>query len=136
MLSIVLFVSCLIRVFVPLENFSLLWRRHHNRWRTAKFDPCPAHMTIEQWGFFNMPHLLWHGAWSSPRTRDTHTHCQAFGSWAVTTCFYDLGPSRLEFEHPTFRSRAKAIIHWATVAVSIVLSQIYWYYTFKCWIII
>ena len=98
MLSIVLFVSCLIRVIVPLENFSLLWRRHHNWWRTAKFDPCPAHMTIEQWGFFNMPHLLWHGAWSSPRTRDTHTHCQAFGSWAVTTCFYDLGPSRLEFD--------------------------------------
>ena len=32
--------------------------------------------------------------WSSPRTCDTHTCCRAFGSWAVTICFYDLGLSR------------------------------------------
>ena len=40
---------------------------------------------------------------SSPRTCDTLTLCRAFGSWAVTACFYDLGLSRLGFEHPTFR---------------------------------
>ena len=34
---------------------------------------------------------LW---WSSPRTRDTHICCEAFGSGAVTTCFYDLGLAR------------------------------------------
>ena len=33
-------------------------------------------------------------------TRDTHTYCRA-----VTTCFYDLGPLRLGFEHPIFRLR-------------------------------
>ena len=40
--------------------------------------------------------------WSSPRTRDTHTLCHAFGRGDVTTCFNDLGLSRLEFEHPTW----------------------------------
>ena len=48
--------------FVPLENFSLIWRRHHCRWRAANFDLCSALMAIEQWGFFSFPHLLWHGA--------------------------------------------------------------------------
>ena len=42
-------------------------------------------------------------AQSSPRSRDTHTYYRAFRSGAVTTCFYDLGLSRLGFEHPTFR---------------------------------
>ena len=43
-----------------------------------------------------------HLYWSSPRTRDTQTCCQAFSSGAVTTCFYYLGVSRVGFEHPTF----------------------------------
>ena len=29
-------------------------------------------------------------SWSSPRIRNTHNYCQAFGSGAATTCFYDL----------------------------------------------
>ena len=32
-------------------------------------------------------------------------------SWAVTTCFYDSGLSRLGFEHPTSRLKANAITH-------------------------
>ena len=48
--------------FVPLENLSLIWRRHHCRWRAANFDLCSAHMVIEQWGFFSVPHILWQGA--------------------------------------------------------------------------
>ena len=39
----------------------LIWIRHHYRWRPANFDLCSALMAIEQWGFFNVPHLLWHG---------------------------------------------------------------------------
>ena len=35
-------------------------RRHH--WRVANFDLCSALMAIEQWVFFGVPHLLWHGA--------------------------------------------------------------------------
>ena len=38
-----------------------------------------------------------------PWTRDTHTYYRPFGSATVTTCFYDFSPSRLIFEHPTFR---------------------------------
>ena len=43
------------------RNFSIIWRRHHCRWRAANFDLCSALMAIEQWGFFNVPYLLWHG---------------------------------------------------------------------------
>ena len=46
--------------FVSLENFSLVWRRYHCRWRAANFDLCSALRSIEQWGFFNVPHLLRH----------------------------------------------------------------------------
>jgi hypothetical protein len=28
-----------LRVYVPLKNFSLIWRRHHCQWRAAKFRP-------------------------------------------------------------------------------------------------
>ena len=38
---------------------------------------------------------------------DTHNFCRAFGSGAVTICFYDLGLSWLRFEHPTFRLRGE-----------------------------
>jgi hypothetical protein len=31
--------------YVPLKNFSLIWRRHHYRWRAAKYRPM-------QWGIF------------------------------------------------------------------------------------
>ena len=68
------------------------------------------HYAIEQWGLFSVPHLLWHGhpfimvisedLWHS-------TYCRAFGSGAVTACFYDWGLSRLKFEHPTFSLRGK-----------------------------
>ena len=41
--------------FVPLENFSLIWRHHHCRWRAANFDLCSALIVIEQWGCFSVP---------------------------------------------------------------------------------
>jgi hypothetical protein len=28
-----------LRFYVPLKNFSLIWRRHHSRWRAVKFRP-------------------------------------------------------------------------------------------------
>ena len=59
MVVFVLFV-CL-EFIVPLENFSLIWRRLHCRWRAANFDLCSALMANAQWGFFNVPHLLRHG---------------------------------------------------------------------------
>ena len=79
----------------------------HCRWTAAHFDVCSVLISVEQWGFFNVPHLLWNGAsvynghlqWPVALT----TLCRAFGSGAVTSCFNDLGLSQLGFEHPTFR---------------------------------
>ena len=83
----VFFVFICLGFFVPLENFSLIWRLHHYRLRTANFDQCLALMAIEQWVFFSMPHLLWHGASvynGHLREPVTHTYCRAFSSGAVT----------------------------------------------------
>ena len=51
---------CLLGISVPLEQFSLMLRRHHYRWGAANFDLFSALMTIEQLGFFSLSHLLWH----------------------------------------------------------------------------
>ena len=53
----IVFFVCL-GFIVPLKNFSLIWRRHHYRWRAEMFDLCSAIMAIEQWGFFSMLNLL------------------------------------------------------------------------------
>jgi hypothetical protein len=50
-----------LRFYVPLKNFSLIWRRHHCRWRAANFGLCSALRAFEQVGIFIMSHLLWHG---------------------------------------------------------------------------
>ena len=83
--------------FLPLENCSLVWRRHYIQWRVSNFDLYSGYMTTEQWGFLRdtWDILL---QWSSPRTRETHTCFQAFGSGAFTTCFNDFGFSRPEIE--------------------------------------
>ena len=97
-----IFILCLfvcLGFIVPLQNFSLIWRRHHYWWRAANFDLCSALMAIEQWRFFSMPHLELHGA-SVPVTLTP-------SSGAVTTWFYDLCLSRLGFEHPTFCLRGQ-----------------------------
>ena len=92
--------------YVPLKNFSLIWRRHHYRWRASNFDLCLAFMAIDQWEFFIVAHVLWHGASVyNGHLRDTHTYWRVFCSGAVTTCFYGLSLPRLGFENPTFRLR-------------------------------
>ena len=58
---VVVVVIIYLELIVPLGNFSLIWRRHHCRWRAANFDLCSALMAIEQWRFFNVPHPLRHG---------------------------------------------------------------------------
>ena len=54
--------TAVFKIFVPLENFSLIWICHHYQWRATYYDLCWALIAIEQWGFFRVPHLLWHGA--------------------------------------------------------------------------
>ena len=43
---------------VPLENFSVIFRRHYYLWRAANFDLCSELMAIDQLGFFSVPHFL------------------------------------------------------------------------------
>ena len=44
----------LVCLFVCLSShswiFSLIWSRHHCRWRAANFDLCSAQMAIQHWG--------------------------------------------------------------------------------------
>ena len=51
-----------INFIIPFESFSLIWRRHNYRWRAVNFYLCSALIAFEQWGFFSVPHLLWHEA--------------------------------------------------------------------------
>ena len=110
-------------VFDPLENFSLIWRRKHCRWRAANFDLWLALMAIEQWGFFNVPHLLWHG----PTVYNVHLRGpvtltpypeRLTDSGAVTTCFYDLGLSRPRIEPRSPACEANALPLHAAVRLS------------------
>ena len=50
-----------LRFIVSLENFSLIWKRHHCRWMVANVDLCLAPIVTEQWGFSNVPQSLQHG---------------------------------------------------------------------------
>ena len=47
---------------IPLENLTLIWSRHHYRWKAANFWPIFCTQGIDQWGFFSLPNLLWHVA--------------------------------------------------------------------------
>lgn len=52
-------------VFIPLEKFSFVWRRHHCQQGPSTFALCLAKiwfMPIEQWGFCSMLHILSHGS--------------------------------------------------------------------------
>ena len=96
---------------------------------TQKFFTCMETSPLPGKGCKFLPMLGTHGHWSSSiegsfachtycDTRYpfitvisedpcTKTYCRAFSSGAVTTCFYDLGMSRLGFEHLTFRLRGQ-----------------------------
>ena len=115
-------------LFVPLENFSLIWGRQNYRWRATHFDLYSALMTIEQWGCFNVPHLLWHG----PFLYKGHLRGPlaltpvAFGRGAVTTCFNDLGLSRPDIEpwSPAHEANALPLSHRGGVVVVVVFQSI------------
>ena len=60
----------------PTRDCSLIWRNHNCRSRAVNFDLCSAFMVIEQWGFSNAPHPLWHGS--------TLYNCQLCGLVTLT----------------------------------------------------
>ena len=94
---------------VQLDNFSLIWRNNHNWWKAAHFDLCSGHMIIEHGGFFNLPHLMWHGASVYNGHLCRHVTLKPIAERLVveinvtnvTTWFYYLGLSRLRFERQT-----------------------------------
>ena len=45
------------RIYHTYEDFTIAGEGLH-----ANFDLCSVLMAIEPWGFFSVPHLLWHGA--------------------------------------------------------------------------
>ena len=103
---------------VPLENFSLIWRRHHSRWTAANFDLCAALMAIEQWGFFNVPHLLRHGTTvynghlRGPVTLTALAE-RLVVKLSLPACFYDLSLSRpgIEPRSPACEANALPLRH-------------------------
>ena len=97
-------------LFVPLENLLLIWRSHHYRWSATNFDLCSALMPIEQWGFFSMPHLLWHGASIyNGHHRGPVTLKPIAERWAgeLSLPIFTTYVCRLGFEHPIFRLRGE-----------------------------
>ena len=104
---------------------------------------CSALMVIEQWEFFSVPHLLWHGPsfYNGHLRCDTHTYCQAFSSLDVTTCFKYLGLSRLGLDHTTFRLRGQRLnpLHYRRGHVCVcvcacVFIQVLYIYSFGTWL--
>ena len=108
------FLFVCLEFIVPLENFFTHMETSPLRWRAAHVDLCSALMTIEQWGFFNVPHLLRHGASlynGHLRGPVTLTPvAERFGCGAVTTCFYDLGMSQSGIEPWSPACKANALL--------------------------
>ena len=50
-----------LRVYVFLDNFSLIWKRQHYQWRASNFNLYSELIGIEHGVFFSEPHLLWYG---------------------------------------------------------------------------
>jgi hypothetical protein len=48
-------IDCLL-FYVPLKNFSFIWRRHHYQWRLQNLGLCSAIRAFEQGGVFIVPH--------------------------------------------------------------------------------
>ena len=81
-------------VLQPIRDFSLILSLHQYRWRASDFYLYSALMSIEQWGFFCIPHLLWNvtSVYNSHlRGPVTLTLVDDLDSGVVTTCFHGLG---------------------------------------------
>ena len=91
---------------VPLDNFPLIRRRHHCRWKAANFDLWSAFIAFDQWGFFSVPNLLWHGA----SVYNGHLRVPVTLTPIAERLPVELslpGLPRLGFQHATFRLRGE-----------------------------
>ena len=69
------FLYCFFGVFRPTQDFFTRMEMSSLPVKGSNFFYlCSTLMAIEQWGFFSVPHLLWHGASVyNGYTLDTHT---------------------------------------------------------------
>ena len=86
-------------VFRPTREFFTHMKTSPLPVKDCKIWQRSALMAIEQWELFSVLHPLWHGA--------SVYNGKLRGPVTLTTCLYDLGLSRLGFEHPTFRLRGE-----------------------------
>ena len=88
------------------KNFSVIWRRHHCRWRATNFYLCLALMAIEQWGSVYNGHL------QGPVTLTPVAELLAVQLHG-TTSFYDSGLSRpgIEQRSPACKVHALPVSH-------------------------
>ena len=96
--------------YVPYENFFTHMEAPPFPVKDFKFWPISAHMVIEQWGFFSVPQLLWHGASVyNDHLRELVTLTPVAEVLAVELSLPVLmmGLSRTGFKHPTFRMRGE-----------------------------
>ena len=81
---------------IPLENFSLIWRRNHCRWKAANW---PMLRTHEHWDSLACPTCC--------DTGHPFIMITSENPWHSHLLPYLLGLSRLGFEHQTFRLRGE-----------------------------
>ena len=60
-IDLILYVWFFWGIILPIREFSTHMESHHYRWKAINLDICSVILAIEQWGFFSVPNLLWHG---------------------------------------------------------------------------
>jgi hypothetical protein len=81
--------------YVQLENLSLIWRRHHCRWRAINLGLCSALRAFQQGGVFIVPHLLWHWVSVFPVSSDGPLRLNAAYEWQGDAEEMQSGSSRI-----------------------------------------
>ena len=102
---------CLFGVFRPPREYFTQIEKSPLPVKGCKFWPMVSTHSYCAVRFFSVLYILWQGAFvfNCLRTSDTYIYSPAFGTGAVSTCFYDSGLSRLRFKHPSFRLRSERI---------------------------
>ena len=110
---------CLFGVYHPTREFFTHMETSPLPVKGCKILPMLSTYAIEQWVFFNVPHLQWNGPilynghLRRPVILTPVAYCRAFGSGAVTTIFYDIGLSQpgIEPRSPTCEATALPLRH-------------------------
>ena len=104
---------------VRFSNFSLIWRRHHYRWRAAYFDLCSVLTDTRQLGFFSVLQLMWHRtSVYNDNLRGLVIPTTIAERLAAELSLSDIGLSRLGFGHSALTESAIAAAFMAVFFTS------------------